>query len=175
MKNDSGVLYKQNKENPEFDKMSCLSWFYESFYERLFDVHPSSRAQFKQNIIVQGKALVNMISACLSLLNKPTELLKALENMAKMHTSRGVMAHQYGIVGECLLWTFDHCLGSEFTDAAKTGWIRIYSFMIDVIIPVALKEEAKLIKTAQKVDNSIKSLTRSNSTISSRSASPTRS
>jgi hemoglobin-like flavoprotein len=165
------------KLDPDFDKMSCLSWFYESFYDRLFDVHPSSRVQFKQNIIVQGKALVNMISACLSLLNKPTELVKVLENMAKMHTSRGVMAHQYGVVGECLLWTFDHCLGDEFTEDSKVGWIRIYSFMIDVIIPVALKEERKLMNDAKKVDKNVKSLSRQNSerTINNSVSSPGRS
>lgn len=109
-----------------------------------------------------------MISAALSLLNKPVELTKALEGLAKMHTSRGVMANQYGIVGECLLWTFDHCLGEQFTEDAKIGWIRIYSFMIDVIIPVALSEERKLLNAQKndKNDKNAKTLTKTSSSVS---------
>ena len=144
VKSSTGNSYTKRKSDPTFQSLSCLSWFYETFYDRLFDIHPSCRSLFKQNMIAQGKALVNMISACLTLLEKPTDLVKALVDLAKLHTTRGVMANQYGLVGECLLWTFDYCLQEEFTTDAKIAWVRIYSLMLSVIIPAAVEEEKKL-------------------------------
>ena len=37
--------------------VSCLNWFYDSFYDRLFDVHPSSRDLF-ENMKQKGKMLI---------------------------------------------------------------------------------------------------------------------
>ena len=34
--------------------VSCLNWFYDSFYDRLFDIHPSSRDLF-ENMKQKGK------------------------------------------------------------------------------------------------------------------------
>ena len=115
------------------------------------------KPKFKQNIKVQGRALVDMISAALSILHLPEDLVPTLQKLAVVHTARGVVATEYGVVGECLLWTFVLTLGDEFTEEAKIAWIRIYSFMISVMIPAALEEEEKLrtksqSKTVSRID-----------------------
>ena len=33
--------------DPNFEYGTCLAWFYDSFYQRLFAVHPSCRSLFK--------------------------------------------------------------------------------------------------------------------------------
>jgi hemoglobin-like flavoprotein len=58
------------------------------------------------------------------------------------------MAFQYGIVGEVLLWTLTLTLGSEFDEPTKLAWVKIYSVMLKVIIPVAVREEKALMTAA---------------------------
>lgn len=98
---------QQEGQQAEGDEsMSHLTFFFETFYARLFDVHPGSRVLFKNSIRAQGKALVGMISAAVSLLRNPEKLVPALEGLAVGHAKKGVLANQYGIVGEVLLYTF---------------------------------------------------------------------
>ena len=120
---------------------SCVSWFYDMFYERLFDVAVATKPLFKNNMQVQGKALVKMISAALGLLNEAVQLTEALQGLARAHAAKGVESSQYGIVGECLLWTLSRVLGEAFTDEVKTSWLKIYCFMLKVILPTAVEEE----------------------------------
>lgn len=54
------------------------------------------------------------------------------------------MAYQYGIVGECLIWTLTRVLGPAFDDKTKIAWVKIYSIMLSIIIPVAVKEERSM-------------------------------
>ena len=118
---------------------SCVSWFYDSFYDRLFQVAASTRPLFKNDMAVQGKALVKMITAALGLLNETTQLVEALQGLAKGHADKGVVSSQYGVVGETLLWTLAKVLGAAFTDDVKTSWLKIYCVMLSVILPVAIE------------------------------------
>ena len=127
------------------DFPSCVSFFYESFYTRLFEVEPASRALFKGNMDTQGKALTKMIGVALSLVKTDVNtLVGALQGLARGHASKGVKSTQYGTVGEVLLYTLEKVLGSDaFDSATKHSWVVIYSLMMSVIIPVALLEEKK--------------------------------
>lgn len=144
--NNTSLHWKDiSKAENECKHLSSLSMFYELFYQRLFDVSPSSKQLFSKSIQVQGKALVHMISGAISLLKDTTNLVSALQKLAIGHTSKGVLATQYGTVGEVLLWTFAQCLQHEFDTETQTAWIKLYSVMLSVIIPAAIGEEAKQI------------------------------
>lgn len=92
-----------------------------------------------------------MIGAAVSLLEDGATLVKALSDLAIRHSKIGVRSHQYGIVGEVLLWSLETCLGPEIFDAAtKLAWVKIYSFMLKAIIPVAIAEERKIIARAER-------------------------
>ena len=41
------------KQNPEFTHTSCISYFFDVFYERLFDVHPLCKPMFKSGMKAQ--------------------------------------------------------------------------------------------------------------------------
>ena len=60
---DKGLAWAKMKETAgENAPSSCLAWMYDTFYERLFDVHPSSKDLFRGNMQAQGKALVQMLN-----------------------------------------------------------------------------------------------------------------
>jgi hypothetical protein len=84
--NDKAQGWLKVKDLPEFDDKSALAYFYEKFYDRLFTASPSSKALFKNSIEVQGKALVHMIGAAVSLLNNLGQLVPVLKDLATRHS-----------------------------------------------------------------------------------------
>jgi len=127
------------------DGKTALVYFYERFYNRLFTAHPSCIPLFKNSIGVQGKALVHMIGAATSLLNNLGQLVPALQDLARRHSvSYKVMGNQYGVVGEVLIATLGEVLGEYWNNDHVNSWLKIYSVMLSVIIPVAIQEERLL-------------------------------
>ena len=138
------IAFTTNKEgNKGFEYGTCLAWFYDSFYERLFSVYPSCAPYFKGDLQVQGKALVRMISTCLENMRAKDTFTSTLHQLAKSHAARGIVVNEYFVVGEVLIWTFDKCLGAQFDNDMKMVWLKIYSSMLTVIVPAAVVEEAK--------------------------------
>jgi hypothetical protein len=90
---DKSPIYMSRKENdPNFHHASCVSFFYDAFYRRLFDIHPLCRPMFKSGIKGQGKFLVNMISFALSQFSNPNDYKRVLHSLAEGHAKKGVRA-----------------------------------------------------------------------------------
>jgi len=146
-----------NDKSPEYMRLlsgknpitvSCLVWFYDSFYERLFEIHPTSREQFKGSMKKQGMVLVKIIGISIGLRDEESRVSQILVSISKSHAVRGIKAHEYGIAGEVLMWTLELCLGKTvFDKKLNDAWIRIYSAMLNVLVPAAIEEEKKLSAT----------------------------
>ena len=80
------------KGTPGFDFPSCIMYFFDNFYSRLFDVHPMCRPMFKSGLKSQGKFLVKMISMAVSLINEPVKFQQTLIKLTETHNERGVKA-----------------------------------------------------------------------------------
>jgi hypothetical protein len=89
---DKAPEFLRLKGNPDFTYNSSVSFFYDSFYTRLFDIHPMSRQLFKGGMRSQGKFLVKMISLALSELDDPQKFDSNLVKLAEVHYQRGVKA-----------------------------------------------------------------------------------
>lgn len=96
---DTAPIYLARTKNPGFAHSSSITYFYELFYNRLFDVHPGARDLFK-DIQSQGKFLVKMISLALSEKVDPQKYHTTLTRLAEIHNERGVKAV------ECKLFPF---------------------------------------------------------------------
>ena len=88
--NEKSPEYLKCREDPNFQYQSCVTFFYDSFYLRLFDIHPLCRALFKNGMKSQGKFLVKMISLALSELDDAEKFDKNLHKLAEVHYQRGV-------------------------------------------------------------------------------------
>ncbi len=84
----TNVLRKQ----PDFKYTSCISYFYDIFYQRLFDVHPMARSLFKRGIKSQGKFLMRLITLALSEIKDPVKWNQSFVKLAEMHNDIGVKA-----------------------------------------------------------------------------------
>lgn len=107
--NDKTPEFLARRNTPGFNYSSCVIFFYDSFYTRLFDVHPMSRNLFKNGMRSQGKFLVKMITLALSEINDAGKFDKTLIKLAEIHNERGVKAV------EC-----------EFSSFNRTIYIFIY-------------------------------------------------
>jgi hypothetical protein len=83
-----------------------------------------------------------MISTCLKQLNKPEEFRQTMTDLARRHCEKGIHANEYGVVGDVLFYTLQHCLDEDVYDReTELAWIRIYSAMLRAILPTALQYE----------------------------------
>jgi hemoglobin-like flavoprotein len=159
------------KNNPNFKFTSSILFFYDTFYLRLFDIHPLARDLFK-DAKSQGKFLVKMISLSLSEHADVVKYEKTLIKLAEIHNERGVKAieckglsfflntlHQPavilifsfylllildGLVGEVLFWSIRAIVGAEaYTYDIHQAWVKIYSRMLRTMVPVAVAHELK--------------------------------
>ncbi len=89
--NDKSPEFLKRKENDtNFQYGSCMIFFYDSFYTRLFDMHPICRPLFLNGIKIQGRFLVKMLSLSLSVYQDPVKFDHALLKLAEGHYHGGV-------------------------------------------------------------------------------------
>lgn len=90
--NDSAPEYNRLKKlDPKFPHSSAIVYFYNSFYTRLFDIHPLAKELFRDKN-TQGKFLVKMISLAMSEDEDRSKYELTLVKLAEVHNDRGVKA-----------------------------------------------------------------------------------
>ena len=99
------------------------------FYGRLFEMDPSLRPLFKNDMRDQGRKLMNMIAFCVKGLDALEQLVPAVQGLGKRHAGYGVTDAHYATVGGALLWTLEKGLGPEFTPEVKSAWTTVYGVL----------------------------------------------
>ena len=109
------------------------------FYNKLFELDPSIRELFKEDISIQKKALMATISFAVATLNHPDKLIPAVQELGGRHKGYGVTEAHYGTVGAALLWTLEQGLGEAWTPEAKEAWTEVYRILSSTMLEAALK------------------------------------
>lgn len=143
--NNTAPKYAEVKSDKDFTHVSCISWFYTVFYNRLFDIHPVCKHLFTRGIQSQGKFLVKMITMALSQATDAVKFKALMEDLAHKHCQWGVRAIEYGIVGDVLFYSLHAVLGDAYTNAVEQSWCRVYSTMLSLILPVVIRYERESI------------------------------
>lgn len=81
------------------------------FYGKLFELDPSLKPLFKDNMREQGRKLTGMIGTAVSGLDRLDEIVPAVRDLGVRHDRYGVTAKHYDTVGAALLWTLSQGLG----------------------------------------------------------------
>lgn len=151
------------KNNPDSQSASsCIIFFYDTFYERLFSVHPVCtrippavhsyshalilpqicRPLFTSGIKSQGKLLVKIVTMALGMLEDEKKFDEQMVALAENYYMKGIRAVEYGILGETLFWTLKKIVGTELYNVdMHMIWVRIYCRMLSVIVPRAVALE----------------------------------
>lgn len=109
------------------------------FYDRLFAISPRLRPLFPDDMAEQKKKLLAMLGRAVASLNQVDALVPALQDLGKLHASRGVKDLYYGTVGRALLWTLEQGLGSAWTPEAKEAWTEVYALVSSTMQEAAKK------------------------------------
>jgi len=113
----------------------------ELFYGRLFELEPSYRQMFKNDMTEQGKKLMKTINIAVEALDDVEPLVPTLKQMGADHAGYGVVDRDYNVVGAALLWTLEQGLGEAFTDEVKNAWAAVYEVLADTMKAGAAEAE----------------------------------
>src|ERR1700709_2434796 len=92
------------------------------FYGRLFEVAPSVRAMFPDDMTEQRKKLMATLSVVVGGLTNLEAVLPAASALAKRHVNYGAKPEHYPVVGGALLWTLEKGLGDAWTPEVAEAW-----------------------------------------------------
>lgn len=112
-------------------------------YDRLFVIAPKLRELFPDDLTLQKRKLMQMISSAVGGLDNLDELVPAVKALGARHAGYGVAAADYAVVGKALLWTLEQDLGEEFTPEVRSAWAKVYD-VIATTMQAGAAEAAKL-------------------------------
>jgi hemoglobin-like flavoprotein len=100
-----------------------------AFYNRLFELDPSLRRLFPNDIRAQGRKLMQVLAVAVRGLADPAPLVPMLYELGRRHASYGVREQDYDTVGAALVSTLERELGDAFTQQVKNAWLAVYSLV----------------------------------------------
>jgi methyl-accepting chemotaxis protein len=104
------------------------------FYNRLFELDPGLRKLFRGDMTEQGRKLMNMLGTAVRLLDRPDQLVPALEKLGARHAGYGVRDRDYDTVAQAFLWTLEKGLGAAWTPQVRNAWVSVYTVVATVMI-----------------------------------------
>jgi hemoglobin-like flavoprotein len=107
------------------------------FYDRLFEVAPSVRAMFPDDMTEQRKKLMATLAMVVNGLTNLEAVLPAASALAKRHVSYGAKPEHYPVVGGALLWTLEKGLGEGWTPEVASAWTAAYGTLSGYMISEA--------------------------------------
>ena len=132
--------------NPQQVKLVRESWaklvpnaetIAELFYDRLFEIEPTLRDLFPDELRDQKRKLMAMLGVAVNGLDNLDEILPAVSDLGRSHTAYGVADAHYDVVGQALLFALSAGLGPEFSEDVEKAWTAAY-----LTLAGAMKEAA---------------------------------
>lgn len=112
------------------------------FYDRLFDVAPSVRVLFPDDLKEQRKKLMATLAVVVNGLTNLEAVLPAASALAKRHVNYGAKPEHYPVVGGALLWTLEKGLGEAWTPELAEAWTAAYGTLSGYMISEAYGAQA---------------------------------
>ena len=107
------------------------------FYDRLFEVAPSVRALFRDDMKEQRKKLMATLAVVVNGLTNLDAVLPAASALAKRHVGYGAKPEHYPVVGGALLFTLEKGLGADWTPELAAAWTAAYGTLSTFMITEA--------------------------------------
>jgi nitric oxide dioxygenase len=99
------------------------------FYDRLFVLNPLLRSLFKDDLTAQKKMLMQALGFVVAGLDRPSDIVPAVQALGRRHAGYGVAESDYDTVGAALLWTLEQGLGEAFTAEVQGAWVAAYALL----------------------------------------------
>ena len=96
------------------------------FYNRLFEVAPSVKVIFPEDMTEQRRKLMATLAVVVKGLSDLPSILPAASALAIRHVSYGARREHYPVVGAALLYTLEKGLGEAWTPEVADAWTAAY-------------------------------------------------
>lgn len=109
------------------------------FYGKLFELDPSARRLFHNDLAVQGRKLMETLRTITESLDQFDATRARLVQLGRQHGEYGVRLEQYETVATALLWAIGQALGPDFDAPTREAWTLVLA-----AVNAAMKEGAHL-------------------------------
>ena len=107
------------------------------FYANLFEVHPELRPLFCDDMAVQTKMFMYILSSAVRGLNRMQEMVGGLRALGKRHAGYGVKRADYDEALSALIRTLKEFLADEFTVELQHAWVTALGMIAETMIEAA--------------------------------------
>jgi hemoglobin-like flavoprotein len=94
------------------------------FYGKLFELDPSARRLFHNDLALQGRKLLETLETVTQSLDRFDAMRPRLADLGRQHAEYGVRAEQYDTAITALLWAIAQALGPDFDPMTRDAWTR---------------------------------------------------
>lgn len=91
-------------------------------YGKLFELDPSTRRLFHNDLAAQGRKLMDTLDAVAASLDRFESVRPRLAELGRLHAGYGVLPGHYDTVVKALLWAFAQALGADFDARTREAW-----------------------------------------------------
>jgi len=104
------------------------------FYQKLFELDPTLRTLFPDEMAEQKKKLMQTLAVCVNGLSDIGEIVPAVRALGQRHAGYQVNDEHYETVGAALLWTLEQGLGDGvWNNDTSNAWLAVYTVLSDTM------------------------------------------
>jgi hemoglobin-like flavoprotein len=92
------------------------------FYGKLFELDPGSRRLFHNDLAVQGRKVLDMLTSVAESLDNFEPMRARLAELGRKHAEFGVRPEQYKTLTTAMLWAVAQALGAGFDATTRDAW-----------------------------------------------------
>ncbi len=112
------------------------------FYGRLFEINPSLKAIFPDDMELQGRKFMTMIATAVDNLNRFDAIMPSVQALGRRHAKYDVKPEYYDTMAAAFLWTLEQKLGDGFTPDVKDAWTKAYTVLATTMKEAAAAQQA---------------------------------
>jgi hemoglobin-like flavoprotein len=91
-------------------------------YGKLFELDPSTRRLFHNDLVAQGRKLMATLDAIANSLDSFESMRPRLIELGRLHASYGIRPAHYDTLVNAVLWAFAQALGPDFDTPTREAW-----------------------------------------------------
>lgn len=107
------------------------------FYDRLFEIDPTTKPLFRHEMSEQRKKLLQTLAVVVHNLDDLGMIVPAVQSLGKRHVAYGVTVEHWNSVGSALLWALEDAFGEAFTPEVRDAWATAYGIIAETAIAAA--------------------------------------
>lgn len=104
------------------------------FYDRLFELAPETRPLFRNDMVQQGRHLIETLGKVVTGLSSLNVMIPSLRQLAERHVDYGVEDRHYAVAGDALIHMVTVHGGPTIDNATVEAWRTVYTLIANIMI-----------------------------------------